>query len=87
MQNDGLPSSEHVITGVTADLDAKVAADLTGSVLEGKYWLVRKADEGGNGSVYEGFDIQLGRRIAIKVLNSSATTEEAISRSFAVKLT
>ncbi len=47
------------------------------------YQIVRKLGEGGMGAVYEGFNPQLGRRAAIKVLLSQFTNDkEQVARFF-----
>lgn len=51
-----------------------------GDVLDGKYRVVRVVGEGGMGTVYEGEYARLRRRVAIKVLRSTAHAEEIITR-------
>ena len=47
------------------------------------YQIVRKLGEDGMGAVYEGFNPQLGRRAAIKVLLSQFTNDkEQVARFF-----
>src|SRR5215510_14374290 len=48
-----------------------------GQVLDGKYKIVRVIGEGGMGAVYEGENVRINRRVAIKVLhaNVAANTE------------
>lgn len=43
-------------------------SDLTGTVLEGKYRLVRLLGVGGMGSVYEAEHTLISRRVAVKLL-------------------
>ncbi len=80
MHNDGTIPAPPSHESASTDVRLHPPVDFTGAVLEEKYWLIRKADEGGNGSIYEGFDILLGRRIAVKVLNSLEATPDTISK-------
>ncbi len=60
--------------------EAKAEA-LVGSVLDGRYRVVRKIAEGGMGAVYEAEQMALGRRVAIKTLHAHlANDEEMVSR-------
>ncbi|HEX3770047.1 MAG TPA: serine/threonine-protein kinase [Polyangiaceae bacterium] len=52
-----------------------------GHVIDGKYRLVRIIGTGGMGSVYEGENLLIRRRVAIKILNSGTTQNaDAIKR-------
>ncbi|HMJ54903.1 MAG TPA: serine/threonine-protein kinase [Polyangiaceae bacterium] len=52
-----------------------------GQILEGKYRIVRLIGEGGMGAVYEGENVRIRRRVAIKVLHAgTATNAEAVQR-------
>lgn len=53
----------------------------TGDIIDGKYRIVRLIGEGGMGAVYEGENMRIHRRVAIKVLHASlAQTGEAVAR-------
>jgi hypothetical protein len=53
----------------------------TGDIIDGKYRIVRLIGEGGMGAVYEGENMRIHRRVAIKVLHAGiAQTGEAIAR-------
>jgi serine/threonine-protein kinase len=53
----------------------------TGQLIEGKYRIVRLIGEGGMGAVYEGENVRINRRLAIKVLHSAFTENgEVVSR-------
>jgi serine/threonine-protein kinase len=53
----------------------------TGDIIDGKYRIIRLIGEGGMGSVYEGENTRIHRRVAIKVLHSGvAETAEAVQR-------
>ncbi len=51
-----------------------------GQIIEGKYRIVRLIGEGGMGSVYEGENTFIKRRIAIKVLHAHSVSEETVRR-------
>src|SRR3954468_11870367 len=53
----------------------------TGQIVEGKYRIVRMIGEGGMGAVYEGENVRIRRRVAIKVLHAAtASNAEAVQR-------
>src|SRR5260221_12721962 len=53
----------------------------TGELVQGKYRIVRLIGEGGMGAVYEGENIAIGRRVAIKVLHAGvASSSDAVAR-------
>jgi serine/threonine-protein kinase len=53
----------------------------TGDIIDGKYRIVRLIGEGGMGAVYEGENVRIHRRVAIKVLHSGvASSGEAVAR-------
>ncbi len=53
----------------------------TGDIIEDKYRIVRLIGEGGMGAVYEGENIRIHRRVAIKVLHAGvAENEDAVQR-------
>lgn len=55
--------------------------DLSGTVLEGKYELIRLLGEGGMGTVYEAKHRLIGRRLAVKFLHPHyVTSEEVVTR-------
>jgi serine/threonine-protein kinase len=52
-----------------------------GDVIDGKYQIVRLLGEGGMGAVYEGLNVRIHRRVAIKVLHGKvASSPEAVQR-------
>jgi serine/threonine protein kinase len=54
----------------------------TGHVIDGKYRLARLIGTGGMGAVYEGENILIRRRVAIKVLHAGSTGNEDAIRRF-----
>jgi hypothetical protein len=58
-----------------------VPGDLVGTVLAGRYRILRKLGEGAMGNVYLGEHLKIGRQDAIKVLRDALSTDtEAIAR-------
>src|SRR5438445_12918557 len=53
----------------------------TGQIIEGKYRIIRLLGEGGMGAVYEGDNVRIHRRVAIKVLHPGAAENvDAVQR-------
>src|ERR1044071_6036165 len=53
----------------------------TGEIIDGKYRIVRLIGEGGMGAVYEGENVRIHRRVAIKVLHpGTAANVDAVQR-------
>ncbi|MCA9705441.1 MAG: protein kinase [Myxococcales bacterium] len=55
---------------------------LVGSEIDGRYRIVRRLGVGGMGAVYEAEHIDLGRRVAVKVLQSTLCTSEKYRKRF-----
>ena len=53
-----------------------------GQLIEGKYRIVRLVGEGGMGSVYEGENTRINRRVAIKVLHAAFTGNTEVMQRF-----
>lgn len=53
--------------------------DLSGTVLGGRYHLVKRLGQGGMGVVYEAVQVDLGRRVAVKLI-SGEVSPSALSR-------
>ncbi|HET7539464.1 MAG TPA: serine/threonine-protein kinase [Polyangiaceae bacterium] len=51
-----------------------------GQIIENKYRIIRLIGEGGMGSVYEGENTFIKRRVAIKVLHAHSVSEETVRR-------
>src|SRR5262249_7060439 len=52
-----------------------------GQIIEGKYRIVRLLGEGGMGAVYEGENVRISRKVAIKVLHAGvAENADAVAR-------
>ncbi len=61
--------------------DLKKMSDLTGTVLDKKYELIRMLGEGGMGTVYEAKHLLIGRRLAVKFLHAQyVTSQEVVTR-------
>ena len=62
-------------------VEGRPSQSLVGIVLEGAYRIVRLVGEGGMGAVYEGQQLRLGKRVAIKVMaRELAANPEAMAR-------
>jgi len=61
--------------------DKASATRLIGAVLEGAYQITRLIAEGGMGAVYEGIQLRLNKRVAVKVMaRALAANDEALVR-------
>ena len=56
------------------------ADPLLGQVLDGQWKLLERLGTGAMGSVFVAQDLRLARRVAVKVLNANAVTDEALAR-------
>ena len=54
----------------------------TGQIIEGKYRIVRLLGEGGMGAVYEGENVRINRRVAIKILHAGLTENKEVTQRF-----
>src|SRR5262245_22568370 len=54
----------------------------TGQIIEGKYRIVRLIGEGGMGAVYEGENVRINRRVAIKILHAGLTENKEVTQRF-----
>jgi predicted Ser/Thr protein kinase len=53
-----------------------------GELIDNKYRIVKLIGEGGMGAVYEGENVRISRRVAIKVLHASLTANEEVAQRF-----
>lgn len=53
-----------------------------GQLIDNKYRIVRLIGEGGMGAVYEGENVRINRRVAIKVLHSAYTGNQEVMQRF-----
>jgi len=56
--------------------------ELIGSVLDGRYQVIRKIAEGGMGAIYEAQQTALGRRVAIKTLHAHLAKDDDMVARF-----
>src|ERR1044071_2877598 len=54
----------------------------TGEIIDGKYRIVRLIGEGGMGAVYEGENVRIHRKVAIKVLHAAFTGNAEVIQRF-----
>ncbi|MSP61415.1 MAG: serine/threonine protein kinase [Myxococcales bacterium] len=63
------------------DIDLHSSAGILGTLVEGRYQVSRLIGEGGMGRVYEAEHVQIGKRVAMKVLHPSYTrSADAVQR-------
>ena len=53
-----------------------------GQIIDGKYRIVRMLGSGGMGAVYEGENIRIRRKVAIKMLHLSVSTQADVVKRF-----
>src|ERR1035437_10027090 len=62
-------------------MDGQRGAELLGSVLQDSYRITRLIGAGGMGSVFEGLQLRLGKRVAVKIMaRELAANTEALAR-------
>jgi hypothetical protein len=54
----------------------------TGQLIDSKYRIIRLLGEGGMGAVYEGENVRINRRVAIKVLHAGFTENKEVTQRF-----
>ncbi|MFM6841928.1 MAG: Stk1 family PASTA domain-containing Ser/Thr kinase, partial [Candidatus Planktophila sp.] len=57
-------------------------SDLTGELIDGRYQLLRQVATGGMASIYEGFDIRLDRKVAVKIMHPHLAQDEQFVERF-----
>lgn len=65
-----------------ASMSAQSLADLTGSVLRGRYRVAGSIGSGSMGDVYDGVDLSTGGRVALKVLKPERAVREVFRHRF-----
>jgi serine/threonine protein kinase/tetratricopeptide (TPR) repeat protein len=56
--------------------------DFTGRVIDNRYRVLRKIGEGGMGTVYAGEHVEIGKDVAIKILNPAFSTQQDLVERF-----
>jgi serine/threonine protein kinase/tetratricopeptide (TPR) repeat protein len=56
--------------------------DFTGRVIDNRYRVLRKIGEGGMGTVYAGEHVEIGKDVAIKILNPAYSTQQDLVERF-----
>jgi serine/threonine protein kinase len=78
----GFPDHDHFTTPMPAVLGAEEApSQLIDTLLAGRYKIKRLCGEGGMGRVYEAEHVEIGRRVAVKVVHPAySKTPEVVER-------
>src|SRR5262245_61149253 len=69
-------------TADAASLGAPVSEDFAGRVVGGRYRIERMIGQGGMGSVFEATHLEIGRRVALKLLNRELVMNPAAVERF-----
>ncbi len=72
------PAARWTLEGARAARESSITASYTGATLGGRYLVGEFLGKGGWGAVYEARQIDLGRRVAIKILHSGRMPETEI---------
>jgi eukaryotic-like serine/threonine-protein kinase len=77
------PDRSQASSGRHTPLSEKSAMSLQpGDTIEGKYRIVRLLGEGGMGAVYEGENVRIHRKVAIKVLHAAVAAKADVVQRF-----
>ncbi len=57
-------------------------SDLSGELIDGRYQLLRQMANGGMASIYEGLDIRLDRKVAVKIMHPHLAQDEVFVSRF-----
>jgi serine/threonine protein kinase len=77
---DTAPVEDTERSGATEDADLR-STDVVGSVVGGRYYVRRLCGEGGMGRVYEAEHIDIGKRVALKILHPAySQTPDLVER-------
>jgi len=71
-----------VAVAISRKFPGKTGAPEPGRTLSDKYSIVRKISSGGMGEIYEGQDLQLGRRVALKRMLPDRKLDAALRQKF-----
>jgi serine/threonine protein kinase len=81
------PGGATIVTGggsapaVATQPDEDLSVDVLGTILDGRYAVKRLLGEGGMGRVYEAEHVQIGKRVALKILHPAySRTPEVVAR-------
>jgi len=76
-----LPSSKEIPVSQTETLKISIKELTTGSTFAGRYQVIEELGKGGMGKVYKVFDIDIGEKVALKLLKPEiASDSETIER-------
>src|SRR4051812_8465195 len=61
---------------------AEMGQITAGQIIDGKYRITRLLGTGGMGAVYEGENVRIRRKVAIKMLHASVSTQDEVVKRF-----
>ena len=77
-----IASSDSGVPAIVAPQSSGVVGDLVGTLLLGRYRVIKKLGEGGMGTVYLGEHATIGKKFAVKVLSYEYAHKDDLRERF-----